>query len=87
MSRYIDADAYIKYCDEHWLALNVDAVNAQPTADVRKVVRCRDCSWHKPNDYFSGLICTNPYFEAEYGYISVDEEFYCANGTTDEVEE
>ena len=34
MSRYIDADAYIKYCDEHWLALNVDAVNAQPAVDI-----------------------------------------------------
>lgn len=34
MSRYIDADVYIKYCDEHWIPLNVDAVKAQPTADV-----------------------------------------------------
>ncbi len=37
MSRYIDAEAYIKYCDEHWIALNVDAVNAQPAADVAEV--------------------------------------------------
>lgn len=34
MSRFIDANAYIKYCDEHWIPLNVDAVKAQPTADV-----------------------------------------------------
>lgn len=34
MAKYIDADAYIKYCDEHWIALNVDAVNAQPAVDI-----------------------------------------------------
>ena len=45
MSRYIDANAYIQYCDEHWIPLNVDAVNAQPTADVVEVVRCKDCKW------------------------------------------
>lgn len=45
MSRYIDADAYIKYCDEYWIPLNVDAVKAQPIADVVEVVRCKDCKW------------------------------------------
>ena len=38
MSGYIDTDAFIKYCEEHWIPLNVDAVNAQPKADVREVV-------------------------------------------------
>ena len=37
--RMIDADALIKYCDDNWIPLNVDAVNAQPTADVRENVR------------------------------------------------
>ena len=32
--RLIDADAYIKYCEESWIPLNVDAVKAQPTVDV-----------------------------------------------------
>ena len=45
--RYIDADAYIQYCEDKWIPLNIDAVNAQPTADVVKVVRCRDCKWYK----------------------------------------
>lgn len=31
---YIDADAYIKYCEKNWIPLNVDAVKAQPPADV-----------------------------------------------------
>lgn len=37
MPKYIDADAYIKYCEENWIALNVDAVNKQPEADVEPV--------------------------------------------------
>ena len=92
MSRYIDADRVMAFwkprADKHEMydaMAFYEDLDLTPTADVRKVVRCRGCSWHKPNDYFSGLICTNPYFEAEYGYISVDEEFYCANGTMDEV--
>lgn len=43
--RLIDADAYIKYCDDHWIPLNVDAVLAQPTVDSVQVVRCKDCRW------------------------------------------
>lgn len=33
--RLIDADALIAYCDEEWIPLNVDAVNAQPTIEPR----------------------------------------------------
>lgn len=29
--RLIDADAYIAYCGDKWIPLNIDAVNAQPT--------------------------------------------------------
>ena len=41
MPKYIDADEYIKYCEENWIALNVDAVNKQPEADVEPVRRGR----------------------------------------------
>ena len=51
MSRFIDANAYIKYCDEHWIPLNVDAVKAQPTADVVEVVRCKDCMHARKRNY------------------------------------
>jgi hypothetical protein len=43
--RLIDADAYIAYCDEKWIPLNVDAVNEQPTIEavpVRKGKWLRD---------------------------------------------
>ena len=36
MSRMIDADALIAYCDEKWIPLNIDAVNEQPTIEERK---------------------------------------------------
>lgn len=51
MPRYIDADAYIKYCEEKWIPLNVDAVKAQSTADVVEVVRCKDCKWWRDTDH------------------------------------
>lgn len=41
MPKYIDADEYIKYCEENWIVLNVDAVNKQPAADVEPVRRGR----------------------------------------------
>lgn len=45
MPKYIDADEYIKYCEENWIALNVDAVNKQPAADVEPVRHGR-WIWH-----------------------------------------
>ena len=38
MSRYIDANAYIKYCEENWIPLNIDAVKKQPTADMVDII-------------------------------------------------
>ena len=34
--RLIDADAYIAYCEERWIPLNVDAVKAQPTVKRKR---------------------------------------------------
>ena len=56
MKKYIDADAYIKYCNDKWIPLNVDAVNAQPSADVAEVNRCKTCFHYKPREY--GYNCT-----------------------------
>lgn len=53
--RLIDADAYLKYCEENWVPLNEDVVNAQPIVDVAPVVyakwedgRCTNCHTDKP---------------------------------------
>lgn len=53
MPRYIEANAYIKYCEENWIPLNVDAVNKQPTADVveRKKVELPDINYYNETVY------------------------------------
>ena len=80
MSRYIDADAYIKYCDEHWLALNVDAVNAQPTVDAVEVVRCRECKYNlSPNDPHA--LCANPKL-----CEPLEQDDYCKYGEKSDAE-
>ena len=56
MSRYIDADKMIadlltvdpQY--ETMIQWCCDVVNAQPTADVVELVRCKDCKWWDGND-------------------------------------
>ena len=53
MSRLIDADALIAYCDEKWIPLNIDAVNAQPTIEERKKGK-----WNYGDDMFEYAICS-----------------------------
>lgn len=44
MSRYIDANTLTNYVISHCPDICfVNAINLQPTADVAKVVRCKDC--------------------------------------------
>lgn len=76
MSKYIDAEAYIKYCDEHWIALNVDAVNAQPAADVVEVVRCKDCKHYQfaDNRAFGMPVKMCEWF----GFEDVDDDDFCS---------
>lgn len=38
MARYIEVDAYIKYCEEHWIPLNIDAIKKQSTADMVDII-------------------------------------------------
>lgn len=73
MSRYIDADEYIKYCDENWIVLNKDAVNAQPTADVVEVVRCKDCRYHE-NEQMGMVYCP----AVVGGWV--EENWFCKGG-------
>lgn len=59
MSRYIDADSlirtlYVQSDDDGFICCGADdletLINAQPTADVVEVVRCRDCEMFKLQD-------------------------------------
>lgn len=70
MARYIDADAYIKYCEEHRIPLNIDAVKAQPTADVTEI---NVGKWINTG---SGEECSKCH-EIQYGYDSFRR--YCPN--------
>lgn len=46
MSRYIDADNLPRHGNRGGVVYWRD-IEAQPTADVVKVVRCKDCKWYR----------------------------------------
>lgn len=58
MSRYINADRLIKHfswwdADEKardWKEIFEEVINAQPTADVVEIVRCKDCKMRIGNE-------------------------------------
>ncbi len=76
--RLIDADAYIKYCDENWIPLNVDAVNAQPTIDD---VQRKEYKLNSTEDSYHKLIelpiSDTSYYD--YGEIKVINELPTIN--------
>ena len=86
MSRYIDADALIKTVNEfiefyNLGMLNVDSfveavVDMLPTADVREVVRCKDCKHARVHDY-APAECQY-YCTLAVNYHS--QNFFCALG-------
>lgn len=61
--RLIDADALITYCNDNWIPLNVDAVNAQSTiqpelTDEQSIAHLQSSGWMQKHDkemYESGL--------------------------------
>lgn len=80
MPRYIDADAYIKYCEENWIPLNVDAVKAQPTADVVEVVRCRDCEYWDSGSPLATVIPTPCRCRLRREAFGMTAEDFCSYG-------
>lgn len=76
--RLIDADALIKYCDDNWIPLNVDAVVEQPTIDAVEVVRCRECKYWDRDwipSYSDGTCYYCPMID-----LVTYEHFYCKYG-------
>lgn len=49
---------------------------------LQQIIFCKNCKWSKPHEYFEGeLTCTNTeYFDLEYGYMVVNDDFFCAKG-------
>lgn len=53
MSRYIDADKLMEITFKNEIGLTAfhNIIKRQPTADVREVVRCKDCKHARVHDY------------------------------------
>ena len=80
--RYIDANKLIDLATHEGAYGYVDVhdIYNVPTADVVKVVRCKDCSFAEEIDF--GLwVCHNADIQIVGDYV--DEDWFCANGTTD----
>ena len=82
MSRYIDADKLNNYIDTRTsfegdtgeiiekIKLYTKAIiDAQPTADVVEVVRCKDCTYRKKNTF----CLHNMRYEQDTGFCSYGE--------------
>ena len=87
MARYIDIDETVKTFEklhgEESTLLNcynadwiVCFLDAQPTADVVEVVRCKDCKFRGTDD------CLNSYYsEYEGAYVDpMDDDDFCSYG-------
>lgn len=84
MSRYIDVDEYIEYCEDEWIPLNVDAVNEQP---VTEIIHCKYCK-HYCWESFSGkgveYFCTRLIDVNSDRLLRVDEYDFCSFGEVTE---
>ena len=86
MPRYIDADAYIKYCADNCVPLNEYAVKAQPTVDVTPVVHAKLKNWRCTNCNMD-LPPKNVKVRGEIVWQYAGEMNYCPNcGAKMEVE-
>lgn len=63
MARYIDIEPIEKEAKERLYALvSVELLNEQPTVDVVKVVRCKDCKYYLNSNEKCALIDTRLHF-------------------------
>lgn len=86
--RYIDADKM----REEWLENGeneyvydtnsvLDSIDAQPTADVVEVVRCKDCKWFSVHNKDG---CYRPDLDHHAQMTPVYEDDFCSYGTPKE---
>ena len=84
MARYIDADEL----REEWLENGeneyvydtnsvLDSIDAQPTADVVEVVRCKDCKWFSVHNKDG---CYRPDLDHHAQMTPVYEDDFCSYG-------
>lgn len=90
MPRYIDADKakawfadrynVCDFMDSGIIDTLQDAIDEQPTADVVKVVRCKDCNWYMPKTDNTGMCGWWHKDGIKYGVGVID---YCSMGRKD----
>lgn len=79
--RLIDADALVEALNESGVPYRADVqgvLDAQPTADAVRVVRCKDCTYYKES--YEGAFCSNT-------GAGMDEDGYCSDGERKEDDE
>lgn len=86
MTRYIDADK-IKYTTDTHTVTDLKIafkheIDAIPTADVREVIRCKDCKyWNKEDgEYCEELSREIGWSEDEYYRVYTDKNDFCSYG-------
>lgn len=84
MSRYIDADAFeraVMFSDDEDIQDVIYRLRDFPTADVVKVVRCKDCKYYRKNiSCVGGLYNGCSEWLNEGNEIEVREDDYCSFG-------
>ena len=80
MSDYISREAVLEMlkqeCSTMVFAYLADLVNDIPAADVRPVVRCKDCRHRDPEDHK----CDCGQLERAGCVFPVDDDYFCAYG-------
>lgn len=95
MPRYIDADALtenlLSYADANKGTYHAEGfknaitvVEDQPTADVVKVVRCKDCN-HRIFDHGFYACDLDSWDFHEHGRNAEDDNWFCADGEKKEI--
>lgn len=83
MSRYIDADKLLDALYEHEFTILCpldevsNVIDAEPTADVEEVVRCRDCLWRDFED--ARLNWMQGFYVCRQHKRSIDLDGYCSD--------
>ena len=80
MSRYIDIEPILEWCDnpEVFEPYGVNSVELErkirqaPSVDI---IRCRECKWCDDAGKKRALICTNPYID-----VDPHPNFFCGYG-------
>ena len=86
MPSYIDADSLKQRIIDNWYTADdiIVDVDREPTADVVKVVRCKDCKWSVEHYDTDGNV---PYWVCKNWDGGTDADGFCYEGERREEDE